>query len=269
MFPLIGGLLTGGMSLLGSIFSSNTASDNSQANVAMQRETNVLNMQEAQRNREFQEQMSSSAFQRATKDMQEAGLNPLGMYGGVGGPASSPGGSQGHATAPRQENRSPLEGLGQAASQAVSTAVASKTLDKMAEEIANLNAENARIKASTENIQQSTKTEQNRTQTEYHRSITENAESILRASGIPQATIDRLEKEGVLKYLSPDILKGIGMGKYGLSSAREALDNINPFVSGAKSVMRNMHEWRGNRSSGMTASEVRDLYNRFESMRGN
>lgn len=266
MWPLA--LLSGGASLLGSIFSSNTASENSQANIAMQQQTNQMNAAEAQKNREFQEQMSSTAYQRAQKDMVAAGLNPAAMYGGSGGPASSPGGAQASFQSPRQENRSPLEGLGQAASQAVSGAVMQKTMDKMTEEIANLNADNARIKATAANITQSTKTEENRTLTEYHRSVTENAESILRASGIPQATIDRLEKEGVLKYLSPDILKGIGMGKYGMSTAREALDTINPFVNSARNAIKYTHEWRGQRS-GMSASEVRDLYNRFESMRGN
>ncbi len=52
------------------------------------------NKREAQKDRDFQERMSSSAYQRGVKDMEDAGLNPALMYGGGASAASTPGGAK-------------------------------------------------------------------------------------------------------------------------------------------------------------------------------
>jgi len=57
-----------------------------------QAEANRINQLEAQINREFQERMSNTAYQRATKDMRSAGINPMLAY--MQGGASAPSGSQ-------------------------------------------------------------------------------------------------------------------------------------------------------------------------------
>ena len=57
---------------------------------------NIYASSEAQKNRDFQEYMSSSAYQRAVKDMKAAGVNPATLTGlnGSSGAASTPSGGQ-------------------------------------------------------------------------------------------------------------------------------------------------------------------------------
>ncbi|WNK12675.1 MAG: DNA pilot protein [Microvirus sp.] len=131
MDPLIGGLLTGGASLLGSIFGAGQSGANTQAQIAASQQ------QQANQNA-FSERMSNTAYQRASTDMKAAGLNPMMMFGS-GGPASSPTGSG--IQAPMPQTKSPFADLGENVSKVVSTAVSMKTLDEMASRIAQMDAD--------------------------------------------------------------------------------------------------------------------------------
>lgn len=187
MDPLTIGLITGGASLLGSIFSSNTSAQNSQlaaqqsqinenqqiaAQKDMLNQTEDFNASQAQRaedfsadqaltQRNYETQMSNTAYQRASADMKAAGLNPMMMFGS-GSSASTPsvsapsGVSASVGTpsvpmaqfAPRQE-ANPWAGVGDAATRMVNSAVQMKTMDKMTDEIANLQTQRGLLEAET------------------------------------------------------------------------------------------------------------------------
>lgn len=57
---------------------------------------NAFNAEEAQKQRDFEERMSSTAYQRAFEDMKKAGINPIMMYSN--GAASTPTGSAASAS---------------------------------------------------------------------------------------------------------------------------------------------------------------------------
>lgn len=57
-------------------------------------EQNAFNAEEAQKQRDYETEMSNTAYQRQTADMRAAGINPALMYGGTGASgASTPSGS--------------------------------------------------------------------------------------------------------------------------------------------------------------------------------
>lgn len=79
--------LSGNMDLAGDILTGGAIS-----NAKGVSEANQINIQEAQKNRDFQERLSNTAYGRAMKDMREAGLNPMLAFDKGG--ASTPSGSQ-------------------------------------------------------------------------------------------------------------------------------------------------------------------------------
>lgn len=124
MDPILGGLLSGG---IGAISSMMNTSENNGNNQAMQLQAQQYNTE-----------MSNTAYQRASRDMTAAGLNPAMMFGS-GSAASSP-------TIQPAQRTSAAGSVGAALSSIVPSAVALKTANAT---IDNLVDQNAKIKAET------------------------------------------------------------------------------------------------------------------------
>lgn len=77
---LIGGAVQGGSNLI-----------NTGVNIWSQKDQQAFNSAEAQKSREWQEYMSSTAYSRAVEDMKKAGLNPNLLAGGGGQASTSAG----------------------------------------------------------------------------------------------------------------------------------------------------------------------------------
>lgn len=91
----------------------------------------VFNSAEAQKNRDFQEYMSNTAYSRAIKDMKNAGLNPASLSGdGGASPASTPSGSTATAETAHSVNGSSSGGFIGLIARLAATAIGSSLAKK-------------------------------------------------------------------------------------------------------------------------------------------
>lgn len=118
MLPLVA---AAGLSAIGGAIGQGMAND---ANRDINEQNNAFNAYEATKSRQWQENMSNSAYQRSMADMRAAGLNPMLAMGGGG--ASSGGG----ATASASNAPAMQDTLGKGLTSALDTLRFRKELDQ-------------------------------------------------------------------------------------------------------------------------------------------
>lgn len=170
-------LISGGLSYLG------------------QSSANAYNSAEAEKNRQWQEQMRATQYQTAVKDMQAAGLNPMLAYsqGGAGN-------LSGAVSASAQND------LGQFVSSALQARQLNGQLEQMEEQNENLREQNKNLQEQNKQIAANTQESKDRAwlarqqaQTEVARSFRESAEGIR----VEQNTaLDRIESAARVRLMA-------------------------------------------------------------------
>ena len=203
MDPLTG-LLSFGSSLVTNLFNA----DQKEA----ERE---FNSQQAQINRDFQERMSNTAYQRAMADMREAGLNPILAY--QKGGASQPSGSSASTTAFQAED---------SGNKAIGSAMSAKRLNA---EVANMEATNENLKRQNDLIHAQTARELS--QTTLNETTAKNTEA---RTAIETQNLSRAQAEKVKADLEKANLDTFA-GRWG-QRVGQFFTSISPAVNTAKTL---------------------------------
>lgn len=237
-------LIMGGASLLGSIFSSDTSAKNTQAQIQaqqqMQQQSQAFNAEEAAKTRDWQTQMSNTAYQRSRQDMEKAGLNPI-LAAGAGG-SSTPSGataSTGTPTVPTPQNKHPLEGIGNAVGKMIDSQISMKTMEKMTEEIANLKETQALTAASTAVRKEEVGKVAQETRTEKEETLRRSQLNAVLGLSMPGHRVDAKTAEAIERM--PDwLFNALSQSSFGGRKVSDTIKPVSDLVSSAASVKRLM-----------------------------
>lgn len=189
MDPLTAGLISGGIAAGGSLLS------------------NIWGAGEASKNRDFQEQMSSTAHQRQVADLRAAGLNPI--LSALGSGASSPGGSQAN-----------INDMGPGLSKGFETGMGMRMLNQQIE-----NMRQQEVATHATGIATSKQGNLAAEQATYQRELTKNKEL---ENKLLRETLPDLIKQARAKGDWSQVNQLMGVIKAGTSSASDIRDMVSP-----------------------------------------
>lgn len=183
LIPGVGPIATGLSSVAGALFDANQESHDARGAQASAEQYSSV---EAAKNREFQERMSSTAYQRAVKDMQASGLNPMLAYSQ--GPAGVPGGSAasfpGQVSAQVESARASTASAQAAVSQADTAAsIGSASIGKIKQEVSNLKAGEQQVYAVIRNLG------------ETYQNLVKEGYNLTESGNVLRATVEKLKAE--------------------------------------------------------------------------
>lgn len=197
------------------------------------RDSNARNVREAEKNREFQERMSSTAHQREVEDLKRAGLNPmLSAHGG----ASSPSGD-------RAEVESPIAGAGRGVASALAVKQAMANIDLTRAQERKTNSEDLDIRVKNAEYQETfmERREIVASQLEFQKATNDEKRRMLphllrKAKEEIQLTISSADRARAVTALDQASLKGA----QNIEAFEKSLGEAGPWVKFFFEAMRQM-----------------------------
>lgn len=223
-------MIMGGMSLLGGLYKSHQDDERqertNQFNAQQAALARAENAKEALLNRDFQERMSSTAFQRGMADMKTAGLNPILAYQ-KGGASSPSGATASTGAAVGAAPKDAVDFIGGAASSAQHNR-------RLTEEIENMRTQRDLTRSQTAQAMSAT-TLNNET---AKNTMAKTAQEIENLGPAMKRRIEADIEAGVLTSSAGKLAKQTG---YSASLVKPVADTVNSAVRAATPFARRFH----------------------------